>query len=199
MTEAARQRRGRAIAMTAAEVDQFLAAERTCRVATTGRNGQPHVVPLWFVWDGSALWLSSVVRSQRWADLIRDPRVAVVVDAGVAYTELRGVELSGSVEPVGDVPRTATADPALAEPERLFADKYTGGAPLRPTAATRGSGSRRTSSSAGTSASSRACPGNSRQGPRGRAKDHPGGAAPCPGAILRANRAIDPTCCRSIN
>ena len=35
MTERA-QRRGRAIAMTAAEVDQFLTTERTCRVATAG-------------------------------------------------------------------------------------------------------------------------------------------------------------------
>jgi Pyridoxamine 5'-phosphate oxidase len=121
------QRRGRAIAMTAAEVDEFLASERTCRVATSGKDGRPHVVPLWFVWDSGALWLSSVVRSQRWTDLMRDPRVAVVVDADVEYTELRGVELSGSVVPVGDVPRTATLDPALAEPEQLFADKYTGG------------------------------------------------------------------------
>jgi nitroimidazol reductase NimA-like FMN-containing flavoprotein (pyridoxamine 5'-phosphate oxidase superfamily) len=32
------QRRGRAIAMTAAEVDEFLATERTCRVATVGRG-----------------------------------------------------------------------------------------------------------------------------------------------------------------
>ena len=126
MTERA-QRRGRAIAMTAAEVDEFLTAERTCRVATAGQDGRPHVVPLWFVWDGTSLWLSSVVRSQRWTDLARDPRVAVVVDAGVEYTELRGVELSGAVVPVGDVPRTATADQLLAEPERLFADKYTGG------------------------------------------------------------------------
>jgi len=130
VTEMARpQRRGRAIAMTAAEVDDFLMAERTCRVATTGKDGRPHVAPLWFVWDGTSLWLSSVVRSQRWADLMRDPRVAVVIDAGVAYTELRGVELSGEVVPVGEVPRTSAAasDPALAEAERLFADKYTGG------------------------------------------------------------------------
>lgn len=126
MTERA-QRRGRAIAMTAAEVDEFLATERTCRVATVGRDGRPHVAPLWFVWDGTSLWLSSVVRSQRWTDLMRDPRVAVVIDAGVDYTELRGVELSGAVAPGGDVPRTATPDPVLAEPERLFADKYTGG------------------------------------------------------------------------
>jgi hypothetical protein len=126
MTGQARQRRGRAIAMTAAEVDEFLAAERTCRVATTGRDGRPHVVPLWFVWDGASLWLNSVVRSQRWTDLERDPRVAVVVDAGAGYRELRGVELSGAVVPVGDVPRTAAADNGLAGPERLFARKYTG-------------------------------------------------------------------------
>jgi hypothetical protein len=126
MTQRA-QRRGRAIAMTAAEVDEFLAAERTCRVATVGRDGRPHVAPLWFVWDGTSLWLSSVVRSQRWTDVMRDPRVAVVVDAGVEYAELRGVELSGSVVPVGEIPRTGTPDPVLAEPERLFAGKYTGG------------------------------------------------------------------------
>ena len=131
MTERA-QRRGRAIAMTAAEVDEFLTAERTCRVATAGRGGRPHVVPLWFVWDGESLWLSSVVRSQRWTDLTGDPRVAVVVDAGVEYTELRGVELSGAVVAVGDVPRTATPDSVVAEPERLFADKYSGGVPVPP-------------------------------------------------------------------
>jgi Pyridoxamine 5'-phosphate oxidase len=126
MTERS-QRRGRAIAMTAAEVDEFLAAERTGRVATSGKDGRPHVVPLWFVWDSGALWLSSVVRSQRWTDLMRDPRVAVVVDAGTGYTELRGVELSGAVVPVGDVPRTATPDLVLDQIEQLFADKYTGG------------------------------------------------------------------------
>jgi Pyridoxamine 5'-phosphate oxidase len=131
MTERA-QRRGRAIAMTAAEVDEFLAGERTCRVATAGRDGRPHVAPLWFVWDGKSLWLSSVVRSQRWTDLMRDPRVAVVVDAGVEYTGLRGVEFSGAVVAVGEAPRTATPDPHLAEPERLFADKYAGGVAIPP-------------------------------------------------------------------
>jgi hypothetical protein len=126
MTQRA-QRRGRAIAMTTAEVDEFLTAERTCRVATAGKEGRPHVAPLWFVWDDGSLWLSSVVRSQRWTDLMRDPRVAVVIDAGAAYTELRGVELSGEVVPVGDIPRTATPDQVLDQVEQLFADKYTGG------------------------------------------------------------------------
>lgn len=111
--------------MTPAEVDEFLTAERTCRVATVGADGRPHVAPLWFVWDGNALWLNSIVRSQRWTDLLRDPRIAVVVDAGEDFLELRGAELTGRIEQVGEAPRIASPDPDLAEPERLFARKYT--------------------------------------------------------------------------
>ena len=120
------QRRGRAIAMTAAEVDGFLAVERTCRVATVGADGRPHVAPLWFVWDGAALWLNSLVRSQRWTDLARDPRVAVVVDTGDEYTELRGVEITGSAQRVGEVPRGDAEHPELEPVERAFARKYGG-------------------------------------------------------------------------
>lgn len=113
--------------MTPEELDAFLAAERTCRVATVGSDGSPHVTPLWFVWDGGSLWLTSVVRSQRWADLQREDRVAVVVDAGRDYAELRGVELRGVAVPVGEVPRAGEQVRELERPERLYADKYTGG------------------------------------------------------------------------
>ena len=122
------QRRGRAIAMTGEELDAFLGEQRTCRVATVGPNG-PHATPLWFVWHGDALWLTSLARSRRWADLRNDPRIAVVVDAGEEYRELRGVELRGRVEIVGEVPRTGEPVPELDGPEREFAHKY-GGGPL---------------------------------------------------------------------
>lgn len=117
--------------MTDAEVDAFLDAERTCRIATISPDG-PHNTPLWFRWDAGVLWLYSIVRSQRWVDLARDPRVAVIVDAGDDYFELRGVEITGRAEVVGDVPRTASGpetkdDAVLSRVEQLFAEKYTGG------------------------------------------------------------------------
>jgi hypothetical protein len=121
------QRRGGKLAMSQAERDDFLASERTCRVASIGRDGAPHVTPLWFAWDGAALWLTSIVRSQRWTDLQRDNRVSVIVDAGGPFTELRGVELRGVAEVVGEVPRTGATVPELEAPESLFADKYAGG------------------------------------------------------------------------
>lgn len=128
MTEQRRpQRRGRKIAMTDAEVDAFLASERTCRVATVGTDG-PHATPLWFCWDGSAFWLYSIVRSQRWADLARDPRIGVVVDAGVEFAELRGVEITGRVDVVGPAPYTGEQpEPAVHDVDLQFARKYLGG------------------------------------------------------------------------
>lgn len=86
----------------------------------------PHNTPLWFVWDGTTLWLNSLVNSQRWTDMHRDPRVSVVVDDGVEFVELRGAELRGSVVAVGEAPRTGLPEPSLEIPERLFAGKYAG-------------------------------------------------------------------------
>jgi nitroimidazol reductase NimA-like FMN-containing flavoprotein (pyridoxamine 5'-phosphate oxidase superfamily) len=125
------QRRRRSIAMTPDEVDDFLRTERTCRVASV-RGGRPHVSPLWFLWHDGALWLNSVVDSRRWRDLLRDPAVAVVVDAGEDYLQLRGVELAGTAEVVGDVPRTAAPDAELTDVERLFAAKYRPGEDVEP-------------------------------------------------------------------
>ncbi|MGW0532234.1 pyridoxamine 5'-phosphate oxidase family protein [Streptomyces sp. NPDC003032] len=120
------QRRGRRIMMSPDELDAFLATERTCRVATVSADGAPHISTLWFAWDGTSLWLYSITRSKRWADLRRDQRIAVVVDTGEEYGELRGVELSGAVEFVGESPRTGEPCPELDGPERLFARKLFG-------------------------------------------------------------------------
>jgi general stress protein 26 len=120
------QKRGRRIAMTKDELDAFVGEERMCRLGSVDGSGQPHVSPLWFVWDGSALWLNSIVASQRWTNLTRDPRVSVVVDGGEGYVELRGVELIGRVEVVGSVPYTES-DPAMAVVERLWGEKYANG------------------------------------------------------------------------
>lgn len=120
------QRNGRRIMMTEEELGTFLTGQRICRVATVDRDGRPHIGPLWFVWDGDALWLYSLVRSRRWAQLRHDARVAVVVDDGREYGELRGAELAGPVTVVGEVPRTGGQCPELGAPERLFAAKYFG-------------------------------------------------------------------------
>lgn len=126
--------RGAGISMTKEEIDLFLSTERTCRVATIGGDGSPHFAPLWFVWDGAFLWLNSLVRSRRWTDLQKDPRIAIVVDGGEQFTDLRGVEVRGTAMSVGDVPRGSrpevvartVEDELLRGVELSFARKYAG-------------------------------------------------------------------------
>ncbi|MEE1755504.1 pyridoxamine 5'-phosphate oxidase family protein [Streptomyces sp. SP18CS02] len=120
------QRRGRRIMMSPEELDAYLAGQRTCRVATVSPDGRPHLGALWFVWDGTSIWLYSLTRSRRWSELRRDARVAVLVDDGEEYGELRGAELSGTAAFVGEAPRTGAPCPELDAAEGLFARKYFG-------------------------------------------------------------------------
>lgn len=68
----------------------------------------------------------SIVKSRRWTDIQRRPQLAIVIDAGTEYVELHGVEISGTAEVVGEIPRMCSPDDELARPELLFARKYFG-------------------------------------------------------------------------
>jgi pyridoxamine 5'-phosphate oxidase-like protein len=119
-----KQLRKRHLAMTAAERDAFLASERTCRIATVGGDFRPHITPMWFVWDGESVWLYSLTASLRWAQLKANPHLAVAVDAGEIYRELRGVEINGVATASGEQPRMGEPCDELASVERVFAAKY---------------------------------------------------------------------------
>jgi hypothetical protein len=118
------QRKRVAIAMTERERGEYLGTARTCRLASVSSDGVPHVSPLWFVWDGEDAWIYSIVKSQRWMNIISHSKVALVVDGGEGYEELQGVEITGTVTPVGEIPRVGTPNATLENPEKLFAEKY---------------------------------------------------------------------------
>jgi PPOX class probable F420-dependent enzyme len=86
-------RRGQ-IAMSAEESADFLAQGRTVTCATLGRDGWPHLMPLWYVIRGGELWSWTYRKSQKVVNLRRDPRCTLQVEAGTEYSELRGVMLA---------------------------------------------------------------------------------------------------------
>ncbi|MGP3533900.1 pyridoxamine 5'-phosphate oxidase family protein [Microbacterium sp. RD1] len=111
---------GGRLAMTDAERDRYLLSARTCRLATIGSDGAPRIAPLWFVWHGECLWLHSLVRSARSGHIRRDPRVAVTVDDGEEFAELRGVTIRG-LATIED-----PAPPERGHIESAYAAKYLG-------------------------------------------------------------------------
>jgi len=83
--------------MSAAELAAFLDEERTVICATNGRDGFPHLMPLWYVTRDGDLWAWTFAKSQKVRNLERDPRATLQVEAGGEYAELRGAMLKCDV------------------------------------------------------------------------------------------------------
>jgi PPOX class probable F420-dependent enzyme len=81
------------IAMSPDEVAAFLGEQRTVTCATLGRDGWPHLMPLWYVIRGDDVWSWTYAKSQKARNLERDPRCTLQVEAGDTYDQLRGVML----------------------------------------------------------------------------------------------------------
>jgi PPOX class probable F420-dependent enzyme len=80
-----------AIALTPEEVVALLEAERTLICASIGRDGWPHLMPLWYTVRDGEPWAWTYAKSQKVRNLERDPRCTVQVEAGTSYRELRGL------------------------------------------------------------------------------------------------------------
>jgi PPOX class probable F420-dependent enzyme len=85
------------IRMDDVEVLAFLEEERTVTCATLGRDGFPHLMPLWYVVRDGRVWAWTFAKSQKTRNLERDPRATLQVEAGTEYAELRGVMLRTEV------------------------------------------------------------------------------------------------------
>jgi PPOX class probable F420-dependent enzyme len=99
-------RRGQ-IAMSGAEAAAFLAERTTMTCATVGRDGWPHLMPLWYVVRDEELWAWTYAKSQKAVNLRRDPRCTLQVEDGTLYGELRGVMLACRAELRSDVDAVA--------------------------------------------------------------------------------------------
>jgi hypothetical protein len=68
------------VAMTQEEIDEFLSGRWVARLATTGKDGYPHIAPLWYYWDGECAYFALTKTRQSCKNLYRDPRCSVVID-----------------------------------------------------------------------------------------------------------------------
>lgn len=91
------------VRLNEAEVADLLAEQMKVQVATIGPDGSPHLTTLFYVLDEAgriAFWTYGA--SQKVVNLRRDPRISALVEAGQAYSELRGVSIRGTARLVED-------------------------------------------------------------------------------------------------
>jgi PPOX class probable F420-dependent enzyme len=82
------------IRMSPEEVDAFLEDQRIVICATNGKDGWPHLMPLWYLVRAGDIWGWTYAKSQKVRNLERDPRATLQVEDGEQYHELRGVMIA---------------------------------------------------------------------------------------------------------
>jgi PPOX class probable F420-dependent enzyme len=102
------------LALTEHEARTYLRNSSTLILCSTGPDGLPDPVPMWFVVDdpdsdsdsdsrepGTVL-MTTYGASQKVVNLRRDPRAVGLIEDGTVYGELRGLQLTGAIEVVDD-------------------------------------------------------------------------------------------------
>src|SRR5689334_25069866 len=97
-----------------AHVDARLRAEPIIWLSTVRPDGRPHLVPVWFLWDGSAILIFSKPANQKIRNLRHSPHVVLALDTADEGEDV--VLIEGRAELLDD--------PALLPTLPAYAEKY---------------------------------------------------------------------------
>ncbi len=86
------------VAMADEEMWDFLESRKSIQIATINKDGSPHLTVLWFAIVDGKIALETFTKSQKIVNLKRDPRIAVLLEDGTVYNELRGVTMNAIAE-----------------------------------------------------------------------------------------------------
>ncbi len=109
------------IQMSDGEIAGFIERSRTATIATVGLGGLPHLVAMWYGLVDGKVYFETKAKSQKAANLRRDPRVVVMIEAGDTYDQLRGVSIEGIAHLIEDT----TSDEYWAAAVSVF-ERYQG-------------------------------------------------------------------------
>lgn len=79
--------------------EALLAQPLLAKLATANaKTLQPHIVLVWFLWDGECLWISSFASTRKNRELRSNPRCAVLIEPETDEPGLQAVLLEGTAE-----------------------------------------------------------------------------------------------------
>ena len=68
-----------AAAMSKKEIEEFLSTPKVARIATI-QDGKPHVVPVWYYYDGTNILVSTTKGARKAKNLQTSPNVSITID-----------------------------------------------------------------------------------------------------------------------
>lgn len=103
-----------------AQMQSILQGVVLARLATA-HNGQPHVVPVWFDWDGESVWISAFQSTRKVKDLLRNPLCSILIEPkDLQPGDLQAVLFEGRAELI------CSPDPRVAAVSLRIYTRYLG-------------------------------------------------------------------------
>lgn len=84
--------------MTEEEALEFIESQKSLQVATINKDGTPHLSTLWFDLVDGEIVFETFTKSQKIKNLQRDNRISCLLEDGLVYEKLRGVQINGVAE-----------------------------------------------------------------------------------------------------
>ena len=107
--------RRRQIQLSPDEQAAFFREQRKAALATLDQDGFPHVVAMSYFAKDGAFYMTSYGKAQKVVNIRRNPKVALMIEAGNAYAELRGVMVRGHCEIIEGADAVRAAFAGMAE------------------------------------------------------------------------------------
>ena len=111
------------IKMSAEEIEEFVQGWHTMNCATINHDGSIHLVAMWYGFLEGCPALETKAKSQKVANLRRNPQITCLIEEGDKYEELQGVEMVGHAEIIEDPDRIFEL--GISVFERNSGQKYT--------------------------------------------------------------------------
>jgi PPOX class probable F420-dependent enzyme len=97
-----------AAAMSKEEIEEFLSTPKVARIATI-QDGKPHVVPVWYFYDGTNILVSTTKGARKAKNLQTNPNVSITIDdvegklEDISFLNAKAVIIEGTGELKDDI------------------------------------------------------------------------------------------------
>lgn len=72
-------------------MSKFLNSQKILRLATIDKTGNPHIVPVWYLYQNDKIYIGTNTKTQKAKNIKKNPKVAYCVDVGINSPDIIGV------------------------------------------------------------------------------------------------------------
>ena len=78
--------------------EKFLKSQKILRLATIDRSGDPHIVPVWYMYANGKFYVGTDTKTRKAKNIKKNSKVSFCVDIGIKSPDIVGVMGTGRAE-----------------------------------------------------------------------------------------------------